>query len=110
MDYQTARRKSIEKWKRIANGERNDYGCKLCTYFHPSDARTIGHDECGKCPLHWWEPKEEKHSFYGHASYPCTRSYWKWAYWEGNGTRWERYWAKKIVEELEASPKHESEL
>jgi len=111
LTYEKAREMSIWAWKKRAKGhepgrteflEKFDFypafDCGFCSYF----------DSCEDCPLYWEDAEAEEHSAYTLTSLPCTRNFWHWYYWykEGN-ERWAKYWAKKVLEEIKATPEEE---
>lgn len=130
LTYRAARKLSILKWEMKVKGE--DYtlilnrhavdygrssfraGCPFCEYFFGEL------DGCQRdgvyCPLYDPNQNTETKSFYApHSCWPCTRDYWRYAYWLSNsylpdGERKILYYAKKILKQLKDSPTTLKEL
>lgn len=82
--------------------------CKsgFCSFFSSAKNRE---PNCHLCPLKWGYPKEEKKSNFkdsnGTHSWPCSRNYWHWAYWRYNNKTRARFWAHKMLKEVQATPR-----
>lgn len=115
--YEQAREISIWVWKQRAKGKHIDHShilnkfdttttsqCGFCEYYLNSPYKG-----CEECPL-WWEHAEAENNstLNPYSSRNCTRNYWKWNFYKPDD-RWKIHWAKKLLEQLEATPEHEPE-
>jgi len=87
-----------------------DNDCAFCQYY----LNWSGVTECERCPLYEPGMKGGKTSNYDPAfSYPCSRAYWHWDYWDGHrGDGPEAVaeadkWAKRVLKELRRTPEEE---
>lgn len=112
--YEQARKISIWVWEQRAKGKHiththieKQYGiavmsnCGFCEYYLNSPFQG-----CQACPLYWKDAKAENNSRFNIHTRNCTRAYWKWDY-HKPANRWKIYWAKKLLAEIKATPKHE---
>lgn len=127
LTYEKARELSIRVWKLRVEGksDMNIYmflkeqgfpdirdSCGFCQYFvenKQDGSETKLGKHCSKCPLCWKHPRSESNSKYWSVSRPCSRNFWHWVYWDflSNEKR-SKYWARKMLAEIEATPEHES--
>jgi len=126
LTYEQGREMSIWRWKNFPTGYPDDddwmespfaeiyedYGvkcdCGMCEFFLNGTMKS-DYEDCKMCPLHWEDAHEEECSEFDDrwCELKCSRNYWHWSYWckAGNIERM-RYWAKKMLAEIEATPEH----
>lgn len=134
LTYGQARAMSIWRWKNHPTGFPVDYEWKayfssVGLDFKPTVSWRVVpwnhcgfceyYDTCESCPLKWNKPAKERYSRYRSWALPCSRNVWHWSYWiqvikfrdelgesSANSKKRVRYWAKKMLFEIEATPKH----
>jgi len=128
LTYEQGREMSIWRWKNFPTGFPDDddwmaspfaeiydgnngirSGCGMCEFFLTGKTG-LDEENCKMCPLHWKDAHEEERSDFDDrwCHLKCSHNYWHWSYWYEEKVNPERmrYWAKKMLAEIEATPEH----